>query len=85
MYFEKVKVINEMGIHAKIASSIIKITTKCKANIFFEHNNKMINAKSIVAILASRIRHMDEIRILTDSDVGINAVKELVRLIENDI
>lgn len=85
MYFEKVKIINEMGIHAKIASSIIKITTKSKANIFFEHNNKMLNAKSIVAILASKIKHLDEVRVLTDSEEGIDAVREIVRIIENDI
>ena len=85
MYFEKVVVVNEIGIHAKIASKIIKLTTKSKANIFFEHNGKMINAKSIVAILAARIRHNDEIKVLTDSENGINLVKQLVNLIETDI
>lgn len=85
MYFEKVKILNKMGIHAKIATQIIKITTNTKVGIFFEHNKKVINAKSIVAILASKIQYDDELKIFTDSERGVDIIKKLVELIEQDI
>ncbi|MDO4710522.1 MAG: HPr family phosphocarrier protein [Peptostreptococcaceae bacterium] len=84
MYTEKVRVINEMGIHAKTASQIIKTSTKYRADIFFEYGDKLINAKSIVGILAAAISEGSEIIIRADGEDEMEAVKKIVALIEED-
>lgn len=84
MYTEKVRVINEMGIHAKTASRIIKTSTKYKSNIFFEYEDKLINAKSIVGILAAAIPEGSEIVVRADGVDEVEAVKKIVELIEED-
>ncbi|MDO5095354.1 MAG: HPr family phosphocarrier protein [Peptostreptococcaceae bacterium] len=84
MFKQNAKVVNEMGIHAKAASHIIKIATGYKSNIFIEYENKLINAKSIVSILAAAI---PEGSIVTISAEGVDeqeAVKQLVHTIEED-
>ncbi|MDO5062592.1 MAG: HPr family phosphocarrier protein [Peptostreptococcaceae bacterium] len=84
MYTEKVRVVNEMGIHAKTASRIIKTSTRYKSNIFFEYDGKLINAKSIVGILAAAIPEGSEIVVRADGVDETEAVKKIVELIEED-
>lgn len=85
MYTEKVKVVNEMGIHAKTASKIIKTSTKYQSDIFFEYQNRLINAKSIVGILAAAIPEGSEIVVRAEGSDAVEAVKKIVSIIEDDV
>lgn len=84
MYIGKAKVMNEMGIHAKVASRIIRLATQYKSNIFIEYQNKMINAKSIVSILAAAIPEGSELKISAEGIDEEVAVKNLISMIEGE-
>lgn len=47
----KVAVKNELGLHTRPATLIVKLLQDSKSEIFFTHNNETINAKSILSIL----------------------------------
>lgn len=71
-----------MGIHAKAASDIIKTSTKFKSNIFLEYNGKLINAKSIVGILAAAIPENSTLVISAEGIDEQEAVNSVVSVIE---
>ena len=55
-------VLNKMGIHARPAAMIVRITNKFKADIFMEKDGEQVNGKSIMGLMmlaagkGSRIR-----------------------------
>ena len=42
---------NELGLHTRPATLIVKLLQDSKSEILFTHNNETINAKSILSIL----------------------------------
>lgn len=47
----KVRVKNELGLHTRPATQIVKLLQDSKSEIFFTHKKERINAKSILSIL----------------------------------
>lgn len=44
-------VANKMGIHARPAAMIVRITSKFKSEIFFEKDDEQVNGKSIMGLM----------------------------------
>ena len=42
---------NKMGIHARPAAMIVRITNKFKADVFMEKDNETVNGKSIMGLM----------------------------------
>ena len=42
---------NKMGIHARPAAMIVRITNKFKANVFVEKDEEQVNGKSIMGLM----------------------------------
>lgn len=51
------KVIESIGIHAKVAAGLVNIASQYDADIFLTYNNKTANMKSILNILALGINN----------------------------
>ena len=48
---KRIRVINELGLHTRPATFIVKLLQDCASEVFFTYNNETINAKSILGIL----------------------------------
>ncbi len=48
---KKIRVKNELGLHTRPATIIVKLLQDCKSNVWFTHKNETIDAKSILNIL----------------------------------
>ncbi len=81
---ETVTLKNETGLHARPASEIAKIAMKYKCNVNLIVNNKKINAKSPLMIMAEGIKSKTEIEIECDGDGEEEAVKELKNAFDNN-
>jgi len=44
-------VLNKMGIHARPAAMIVRITNKFKAEVFVEKDDEQVNGKSIMGLM----------------------------------
>lgn len=48
---QKVRVKNELGLHTRPATLIVKLLQEAKSEVFFTYKKETINAKSILSIL----------------------------------
>lgn len=81
---ETVTLKNETGLHARPASEIAKIAMKYKCNVNLIVNNKKINAKSPLMIMAGGIKSKTEIEIECDGDGEEEALRELKNAFDNN-
>lgn len=80
---EKVIIENETGIHARPATEISKIAMKYPCDVFLLVNEKKINAKSPLMIMAAGIKTKTEVEILCDGGDEDKAIEELKNFIKN--
>lgn len=80
---ERVIIENETGIHARPATEISKIAMKYLCDVFLLVNEKKINAKSPLMIMAAGIKTKTEVEILCDGEDEDKAIEELKNFIKN--
>lgn len=80
---ERVIIENETGIHARPATEISKIAMKYPCDVFLLVNEKKINAKSPLMIMAAGIKTKTEVEILCDGEDEDEAIEELKNFIKN--
>jgi len=74
---------NKIGLHARPAALFVQTTGKFLCDIFVEKNNKRVNGKSIMGIMALGVSHGDEITLIAEGEDEKEAIKALEDLIEN--
>jgi len=79
----KVKVKNEMGLHTRPATSIVKMLQNCKSNVFFTHQRETINAKSILSILMLAAKQNTKLTITVEGDDATEVMDGLEKLFDN--
>lgn len=84
MIKETIMLDNETGIHARPATEIAKIAMKYKSDINLVVNEKKINAKSPLTIMAAGIKSKTEIEIECDGEDESDAMEEIKRAFENN-
>ncbi len=84
----KVKVVNEVGLHARPAALFVAKAASFKSDIRI-HNatkeGKWVSAKSILGVLTLGVEKDHEIEIIAEGADEAEAVKQIIALIENDI
>lgn len=83
MVKESVKIENETGLHARPATEISKIAMKYPCNVSLIVNEKEINAKSPLMIMAAGIKSKAELEILCDGEDEEKAIEELKNAFKN--
>lgn len=63
MVSKMITVLNKSGLHARPASELAKIATKCDSDVLIKVGEKNINPKSILNIMAAAIRCGTEIEV----------------------
>lgn len=85
MYEEKVRLVNEIGLHARPASIFIREAVKHTCDINVEKDGRSYNAKSIMSVLSMSAGKGDEIVIKAQGEGDKEAVQALVDLVENEL
>ncbi len=83
MVSKTTKIVNEMGFHMRPANVFVTAMTKYKSNIFIITDNKKINGKSIMNIMASCIKCGSEITVECDGEDEQAMLDEAIELIES--
>jgi phosphocarrier protein len=74
---------NELGLHARAAALMVKVTTKYKSTILFESDGNEVDGKSILSILTLACPKGGAITINAEGEDARDAIGELEKLIEN--
>lgn len=82
MVFKMYKVIDETGIHARPATTLVQTTSKFSADASIEYNNKTVNLKSIMGVMALGIPSDATIKIAfegTDEEEALAALEDILK------
>ena len=73
-------VLNKMGIHARPAAMIVRITNKFKADVFVEKDDEQVNGKSIMGLMMMAAGKGSKIRLLATGEDAAQLLAELEAL-----
>ncbi|MBW4829574.1 MAG: HPr family phosphocarrier protein [Clostridiaceae bacterium] len=85
MESKKVVVRNEVGLHARPASLFVQTANKYLSRIYIELDGKRVNGKSIMGVMSLGVFQGEEITIIAQGEDEVEAIEDLVDLIENRI
>ena len=71
---------NKMGIHARPAAMIVRLTSKFGGEIFFEKDEEQVNGKSIMGLMMLAAGRGSEIRAIVQGAGADQLVKDLEAL-----
>lgn len=79
----KVVVKNQMGLHTRPATTIVKLLQNCKSDVQFTYKKDTVNAKSILSILMLAARKNSRITITVDGFDASDTMNKLINAFEN--
>ncbi|OIR06371.1 HPr-like protein Crh [mine drainage metagenome] len=71
---------NKMGIHARPAAMIVRITNKFKADVFVEKDEEQVNGKSIMGLMMLAAGKGSKVKFIASGDDAPNMLTELEAL-----
>ena len=83
MYVKEVQVQNQVGLHARPATFFIQRANEFKSSVWVEKEERRVNAKSLLGVLALGIVGGTGIKIIADGADEKEAVDEQVKLVES--
>ncbi|XOQ47863.1 MAG: Phosphocarrier protein HPr [Eubacteriales bacterium] len=83
MISQQVKVQNKIGLHARPASMLVTAADKYQSEIIIRNGERSGNAKSMINLLALRVKMNDVITIQADGIDEKEAVAALTELVES--
>lgn len=75
-------VIDESGIHARPATTLVQAASKFDSNIYLEYKDKSVNLKSIMGVMSLGITKDAEIKILAqgpDEEQAITSLEDTIK------
>ena len=79
----EVKVKNQLGIHTRPATAIVKLLHRVKSNVSFTHKKDTINAKSILSILMLALHQNAKVSITVEGEDAQEVMEKLLHGFEN--
>lgn len=73
-------VLNKMGIHARPAAMIVRVTNKFKADIFVEKDDEQVNGKSIMGLMMLAAAKGSKVKFIATGDDAAAVLAELEAL-----
>ena len=83
MVSQTTKITNEMGFHMRPANVFVTEMTKYSSNINIITNDKKINGKSIMNIMAACIKYVSEITVECDGPDEKEMLNKAIEMIES--
>ncbi len=81
-YSRKLKIKNELGIHARPAALIVKTSNKFSSEIVFEKDGNTASGKSIIGLLTIEGNPGSKVLVTATGEDALDAVKALEELFE---
>ncbi|OQX62258.1 MAG: HPr family phosphocarrier protein [Desulfococcus sp. 4484_241] len=82
----KVRIVNDLGLHARAAAKMAEIASKAEGNIWLTTRNQdksqKVDATSVIDILSVACSKGTDITLEAESDLDAGILDELVRLVE---
>ena len=79
-HIKELVVQNKMGIHARPAAMIVRITNKFKADVFVEKDEEQVNGKSIMGLMMLAAGKGSKVKFLATGDDATQMLTELEQL-----
>ncbi len=80
----KVRVKNDLGIHTRPATHIVKLLQNCRSDVFFTYKRETVNAKSILSILMLAVQKNANITITVDGEDAEETTTKLLKAFETN-
>jgi phosphocarrier protein len=80
---QSVQVKNDLGLHTRPATIVVKLLQNCKSHVTFTHKKNTINAKSIMSILMIAARKHAKITITAEGEDAPEIVEKLVTVFDD--
>jgi len=80
----KIRVKNELGIHTRPATCIVKLLQNCKSDVRFTHRRETVNAKSILSILMLALHKNTHLTITVEGDDAEDTMAKLMRAFDTN-
>ena len=71
---------NKMGIHARPAAMIVRITNRFKADVFVEKDDEQVNGKSIMGLMMLAAGKGSKVKFIASGDGASSMLEELETL-----
>lgn len=78
-----IEIINKLGLHARAAAKLVSVTAKFQSNIRLGRGERLIDAKSIMALLMLGAGKGSTLRLVIDGSDETAAQAAVVTLINN--
>ena len=85
MITRDVKIVNEVGLHARPATFFIQKANTYKASLWIEKDDRRVNAKSLLGVLSMGIVKGTVVTIIADGEDEAEAVEGLEILISTGL
>jgi len=73
-------VLNKLGIHARPAAMIVRITNKFKSEVFVEKDEEQVNGKSIMGLMMLAAGNGSKVKFVVTGDDAQQMLAELEQL-----
>jgi phosphocarrier protein len=81
MIRKEVQLLNIRGLHARAASSFVKVSSRFSSEIVIEKDGQQVNGKSILGLMGIAADYRSWITICVDGEDKEQAMKSLLELI----
>ena len=85
MVSQKVKITNPTGLHLRPAGILCKEAMQFKSLITFVFRESTANAKSVLSVFGACVKCGDEIELVCEGEDEEEALKALVKAVENGL
>ena len=83
MIREKVKIVNEAGLHARPAAALVKLASKYDADFFIHMYGYRVNGKSILGVMTLAAEQGAELELAIDGEDEQEAADAIIELINS--
>ena len=83
MFSKSVKVVSEVGLYGRSATSFIQLANTFRSTVFIEYSEKKANAKSLLGVLSLAVPNDAEVTITANGTDEIEAINSLVDFVSS--
>ncbi|MCP1356329.1 phosphocarrier protein HPr [Aneurinibacillus migulanus] len=78
------EIINESGLHARPATSLVQAASSFTSTIEIEYNNKKVNLKSIMGVMSLAVAKGGTVRITVEGEDEAEAIAAIESVMKNE-
>ncbi len=78
----EIDIINKLGLHARAAAKLVKLSSTFEADIDIEKEGQRVNSKSIMGVMMLAASHGSRVTLYAEGQDAAQAINAIVDLIE---